>query len=286
LAAAALTLPAAAGGGAAAIAAVAATVLDLASAVLDGIAMGTGRNQLEDPLNIASLALGGAGILTGLGLAARPLYKALQGIFNSQQRKINTIQYIERGIRDLSPEEWERLSRSAASRGINVGNSKTLKDLPAIGKASVLQTAKNKRGICGFIAYSCIQNITQKRRVVPGEKAHKLEWKRTRSSIVYGQPIYSGNSVTEMDKALLEQPRGTVFLLSLWGKKPGGESRHAAAAYRGKNRVKYIDPMVDKEMGTGKSAEEFISAYRTAGFVFDDFQVWDAGMANRFSPAV
>ncbi|MER7959881.1 hypothetical protein [Streptomyces sp. NPDC096030] len=167
-----------------------------------------------------------------------------------------------------------------------MGKSKTLEDLPAIGKASLERVDKNKRGICGFTAYSCIQNITQKRRVAPGEKAHNLKWKRARNSIVYGQPIHSGNSVAEMDKALLDQPRGTVFLLSLWGKKPGGESRHAVAAYRGKNRVKYIDPMVDKEMGTGKSAEEFFNTYRTAGIVFDDLQVWDAGTVKGFGPAV
>ncbi|MGW2207466.1 RHS repeat-associated core domain-containing protein [Streptomyces sp. NPDC001774] len=41
--------------------------LDVASASLDIAALATGATQLEDPLNIASLALGGAGILLGIG---------------------------------------------------------------------------------------------------------------------------------------------------------------------------------------------------------------------------
>ncbi|MER7960219.1 hypothetical protein ABTY94_36860, partial [Streptomyces sp. NPDC096030] len=42
-------------------------VLDAASGILDAVAMGTGRNQLEDPLNIAAITLGAAGIATGIG---------------------------------------------------------------------------------------------------------------------------------------------------------------------------------------------------------------------------
>ncbi|MER7960362.1 hypothetical protein, partial [Streptomyces sp. NPDC096030] len=45
-------------------------VLDVASGVLDAVAMGTGRNQLEDPLNIAAITLGAAGLATGIAGAA------------------------------------------------------------------------------------------------------------------------------------------------------------------------------------------------------------------------
>ncbi|MFF7183548.1 RHS repeat-associated core domain-containing protein [Streptomyces sp. NPDC008121] len=48
-------------------------VLDVASGVLDAVAMGTGRTQLEDPLNIASITLGAAGLLLGgIGGALHP----------------------------------------------------------------------------------------------------------------------------------------------------------------------------------------------------------------------
>ncbi|MER7960324.1 hypothetical protein, partial [Streptomyces sp. NPDC096030] len=46
--------------------ALAGAVLDVASGVLDAVAMGTGRSQLEDPLNIASLTLGAAGLTLGV----------------------------------------------------------------------------------------------------------------------------------------------------------------------------------------------------------------------------
>ncbi|MER7959888.1 RHS repeat-associated core domain-containing protein, partial [Streptomyces sp. NPDC096030] len=48
-------------------------VLDVASGVLDAVALGTGRNQLEDPLNIAAITLGAAGLLAGgIGGALHP----------------------------------------------------------------------------------------------------------------------------------------------------------------------------------------------------------------------
>ncbi|MER7959937.1 RHS repeat-associated core domain-containing protein [Streptomyces sp. NPDC096030] len=53
--------------------ALAGAVLDVASGVLDAVAMGTGRSQLEDPLNIASITLGAAGLaLGGIGGALHP----------------------------------------------------------------------------------------------------------------------------------------------------------------------------------------------------------------------
>ncbi|MFF7183099.1 RHS repeat-associated core domain-containing protein [Streptomyces sp. NPDC008121] len=49
--------------------ALAGAALDLAGAALDTAAMATGRTQIDDPLSIASLTLGAAGITTGIGAA-------------------------------------------------------------------------------------------------------------------------------------------------------------------------------------------------------------------------
>ncbi|MER7960099.1 RHS repeat-associated core domain-containing protein [Streptomyces sp. NPDC096030] len=57
--------------------------LDFASAALDTAAMATGRTRIDDPLNIAAITVGAAGILTGIGgmAAAR---KAAQNPLNMQ----------------------------------------------------------------------------------------------------------------------------------------------------------------------------------------------------------
>ncbi|MFF7183592.1 RHS repeat-associated core domain-containing protein, partial [Streptomyces sp. NPDC008121] len=49
---------------------VAAAALDVASGMLDAVAMGTGRTQIDDPLNVASLTLGAAGLALGIGQGA------------------------------------------------------------------------------------------------------------------------------------------------------------------------------------------------------------------------
>ncbi|MER7959677.1 RHS repeat-associated core domain-containing protein [Streptomyces sp. NPDC096030] len=72
-------------------------VLDVASAALEGAAIATGRNQLEDPLSIASLTLGAAGLALGAG-----------GIFtsakNSSRLRNTPAQHSDDGPAPLSPD--------------------------------------------------------------------------------------------------------------------------------------------------------------------------------------
>ncbi|MFF7183163.1 RHS repeat-associated core domain-containing protein [Streptomyces sp. NPDC008121] len=66
-----------AGAGAPLAFALAGAALDFVSTALDTAAMATGRTQIDDPLNIASLTLGAIGIATGIGAAAKGITKKL-----------------------------------------------------------------------------------------------------------------------------------------------------------------------------------------------------------------
>ncbi|MFF7183475.1 RHS repeat-associated core domain-containing protein [Streptomyces sp. NPDC008121] len=63
---------------------IAGAVLDLASYTLDATALATGRSQIDDPLNIASLTLGAAGITTGIAGAVGGLLTGATGRTFSQ----------------------------------------------------------------------------------------------------------------------------------------------------------------------------------------------------------
>ncbi|MFF7182963.1 RHS repeat-associated core domain-containing protein [Streptomyces sp. NPDC008121] len=65
--------------------ALAGAVLDAASGVLDAAAIGTGRDQIDDPLTITALALGAAGLALGIG----------SGIAKAAQRGPAAAKYIE-----------------------------------------------------------------------------------------------------------------------------------------------------------------------------------------------
>ncbi|MER7960375.1 hypothetical protein, partial [Streptomyces sp. NPDC096030] len=84
------------------------------SGVLDAVAMGTGRNQLEDPLNIAAITLGAAGLLAGgIGGAA-----AWGG---SGSRKTGTVSAAHADGEAPLPAErggaWEQLRGSVQAAG-------------------------------------------------------------------------------------------------------------------------------------------------------------------------
>ncbi|MFF7183377.1 RHS repeat-associated core domain-containing protein [Streptomyces sp. NPDC008121] len=255
--------------------------LETAGTALEIAAMSLGRNRIDDPMTIAAITLAAAGAALSIGSilaphAAKQVSRAVSKV--GAWMKDRSVRYIEKGVKQLSDLEWENLKWSAESRGLNTGQSKTLADLPAVSEGARRSGGK---AICGLTAYSCIENLTQGRKIAPTDK-HR-NWTRTKNRIIYGPAIYSGKSASEMNDAILSRPRGTVFLLSLWGtkklEKTSRKAAHAALAYRGKNRVKYIEPQRAGQMGTDQSAPDFIRAYLDNDLTFDDFSVWEAGTA-------
>ncbi|MFF7183177.1 RHS repeat-associated core domain-containing protein [Streptomyces sp. NPDC008121] len=123
--------------------ALAGAALDGASALLETIAQATGRTQLDDPLNIAAITLGAAGLTLGIGAEPLNIFTQVMKAKSAFKRAEETHSAFGDTIRQVVAAIYKERAHIAATENVNVFDLSTTKYETVKDGVTVSQTPRD-----------------------------------------------------------------------------------------------------------------------------------------------